>query len=965
MPARVRQPSKEEKIAQLTPKIGQILNEASTSATTHAKNNVNLWKLQQELSKIYEPYKGGKKITGEKAFQNEMKIQMSRVIPLKKATPVADRTIKFMAGYVKYINEKALDPKADNEDVDELDDDDDNPSSRFTESLLKWLLEGFEAKNKDIRYRVLQTVAAMISHLGAIDEVQYNLLRTSLIGRLSDKENSVRLQAAVALSKLCGADDADSEDADPIERLLHCMAYDTSADVRKAVLVNILVTPQTLDDILARTRDTDTGVRKMVYDSVLRLNLVQGDEKVIGPSHPLALTIEQRELIARNGLGDRDPTVRKVAASLLANWVDYAHLTGTENDADITNEPSHRIESNILCFLKLFDLTFKEGEVAANGLKSLFHTRTEIFDILEFNAPQYWTDMTPEKAFLARVFVDHCIEENEIAKLETALPVVTQMAFILQDSYNALQELDPPETHTHLSDDEQIQKEEEYTAKELILAEILRLAANLDYSDEIGRRKMDMLTCDMVRKDTLSTKLMGPCLAVIRVMALSERDLIRLIVEIISDIRDAAYGENDEPADQEPGDQSFDAHQPPQAGRKSLDDMTPEKRADVERTDLRCLSLSISMLEQVNDTIDNNMVLGGLLTDLIIPSVHSSNDSQKELGLKCLGLCSLIAKPLAANTVPLLIGSIPSVSQTIKMIMIQTLFDIFMVHGGQVFKDPAEQIAKLTNFLLENIEKEQDPTAKALFCKGTSKLVLSGMIKDVTVVKNLIKAYVSPATADNQDLRQCLAYFLPVYSQSSSSNQGCMREMFIHIFLDICQDRREAEEEDEEDEIVSSSQIADMFILWTDPTSLNAAMLAQGGNSLGDRELGVHLDLAEDVLKTLFEKDLKEDKRVLCQLLNKLQIPSTVDDRKIQSIKLLVDHLRHRRPLKDSVCNTALGKFEAAIIKKFEKQLENLDEEEFRKLEELNELFEFLDSIIPLDEDELIDLEPLRKGKKR
>lgn len=38
---------------------------------------------------------------------------------------------------------------------------------------------------------------------------------------------------------------------------------------------------------------------------------------------------------------------------------------------------------------------------------------------------------------------------------------------------------------------------------------------------------------------------------------------------------------------------------------------------------------------------------------------------------------------------------------------------------------------------------------------------------------------------------------------------------------------------------------------------------------------------------------------------------------------------------------------------------------EFRELEELTELFEFLDSIIPLDDDEYLDIELPKKGKKR
>ncbi len=43
------------------------------------------------------------------------------------------------------------------------------------------------------------------------------------------------------------------------------------------------------------------------------------------------------------------------------------------------------------------------------------------------------------------------------------------------------------------------------------------------------------------------------------------------------------------------------------------------------------------------------------------------------------------------------------------------------------------------------------------------------------------------------------------------------------MFLDICQDRKEMMEDD--DEIIGSSQVAAMFVDWTDPLILSQAML--------------------------------------------------------------------------------------------------------------------------------------------
>lgn len=107
MPPRVRHVSNKEKLELLRPKAGQILNEAtSSSATNLVKHNVALWKIHQEFILIKETSTRGTKIIGERDFQEFMEYSLSKILPLKRPTPVADRVIKFVASYVKYINEK-------------------------------------------------------------------------------------------------------------------------------------------------------------------------------------------------------------------------------------------------------------------------------------------------------------------------------------------------------------------------------------------------------------------------------------------------------------------------------------------------------------------------------------------------------------------------------------------------------------------------------------------------------------------------------------------------------------------------------------------------------------------------------------------------------------------------------------------------------------------------------------------
>lgn len=67
--------------------------------------------------------------------------------------------------------------------------------------------------------------------------------------------------------------------------------------------------------ILARTRDVDPILRRTVYHGSLSSTALPD---------PRVLDIKQREDVVRNGLGDREGNVRKVAAGMLGGWVDHA-----------------------------------------------------------------------------------------------------------------------------------------------------------------------------------------------------------------------------------------------------------------------------------------------------------------------------------------------------------------------------------------------------------------------------------------------------------------------------------------------------------------------------------------------------------------------------------------------------------------------------------------------------------------
>ena len=298
-------------------------------------------------------------------------------------------------------------------------------------------------------------------------------------------------------------------------------------------------------------RDVDALTRKLVYSTVLpRL------------AHPKQLTISQREGVVKHGLGDREEAVRVAAAKLLGSWVDTC-------------------EGNLKDFLRLFDVSSRE--ISTDALKSIFVMRAEIVNELEFDGglsvvclvaladcptDAFWSNLSPETALLARIFVEHCIDTKDQSKLESSLPVVTALAFQVQSQFNRFlalfQETEEAKDLNDQDTEELDNREDQMADVELILNEILQLAAHLDYSDEIGRRKMfgvaresfswepsistltHLTAGEMIAHSLLPDSLVKPCVGVLEVMSTNERDLVRQIVEIISEIRDAHYNQADE-----------------------------------------------------------------------------------------------------------------------------------------------------------------------------------------------------------------------------------------------------------------------------------------------------------------------------------------------------------------------------------------------------------------------------------
>ena len=230
--------------------------------------------------------------------------------------------------------------------------------------------------------------------------------------------------------------------------------------------------------------------------------------------------------------------------------------------------------------------------------------------LIDSTQDAFWDALTPEKALLVRVYVEHCITTNDQSKLEVSLPVVTHLAYQIQSVYNKYQEdLDSIAQERALDANERADNADEglddlLLDAEFVIAEMLKMAVNLDYADEIGRRKMFQLVRDMIGQEGLPEGLVARCLDVLRVLSPSERDLIRVVVEVVHELRDEREGQEGEDEEGEKegegeDDASLSAVKPPKAP-KPPKELTPEEQARADALDLRCLSLCIGMLERVN-----------------------------------------------------------------------------------------------------------------------------------------------------------------------------------------------------------------------------------------------------------------------------------------------------------------------------------------------------------------------------
>ncbi|KAJ2030933.1 chromosome condensation complex Condensin, subunit G [Coemansia sp. S155-1] len=865
-------------IASLRSVIPSIFDAAQRSATGHRKHAVALHTLQTKCHDV-----DAEGLTGEDAFNKEFIRNLNKVLGIKKREPSADKVVKLVATFVQVSHEldmqalaKAKAKLVDTDDVfsAEPEMDVDTVSSRFVELLIKYLLQGFQAKEKLTRMRCCQIVAMSVTSLGEIDEQLYFDLIKKLTERIRDKEASIRVHAAIALSKLQSGEDEDGGEV--TEALLSLLQHDPSAEVRRAVLLNIEKSPSTLPFVLERARDVDPTNRKCLFLKVM-------------PSIDYhLLSIEDRERLLAAGVNDRDVNVKRACVRMVGeSWLTFA-------------------EENLLELTSSLDVV--DSPVASKVMQALFTSYPEIPENLQFDNDM-WETLTPEMTFIIRSILEYYFERKDADQTDKHLPEVMKLAQLLETFGSKL---------------ENEENEELRPDFEFIIHQLLLIAKMSDFPDELGRRQMLTLMRKMILVPEIPENNIEAITDIIRKLSINEQDFIRIMVEVVSDVRETP----------------------------SLADSIDEHDAVTEALLVSMKSLMIIkyILQRCFDTLSEGSSMYGLLTECVVPAVQSSEMVLQDYGIECLALCCLLDKSLAIDNLALFVQAATEGKAELRTKGLSALLDLAFMYG---ISDLAPSVGSASDFveLLYGELFNGDEKTQAMVGEGIARLLYAHRIPEpAKVLEELLVLYYHPSTSSNYALRQCLTYFFPAFSYMAHDNQAVMQQVTVST---ICRLGSVLKQQTGDAQTgATQGQAAQQIVAWADPRILEAISAMNNGSSVRTTvRMGGYTQLGVDALKRVF-KASPATRKVLVQTLNKLALDESSPQTQLQQLFVLTRALTQQELFTDMITRNALARFETSLLKLLDiEKIDDINLESWLEEPEMASVFEFV-AMLDTEEDE-------------
>ncbi len=939
--------------------ICSIFADSQKSTSGHRKLVVRLRKIQEACCYLPTQSKklrlGTSENCGEEDFNAEVTRSVIRVLGVKKTEPVADRVVRFLGLFLKSANEKDVAIFEADNNVEETQSVPETPTSRLTFAVLSMLIPVLSAKEKTVRFRATQIVSHVVNSLDSIDDELYHLIRQGLIKRIRDKEPTIRIQAVMGLGRLAGnetEDNQEDEDSDDdmaasglLEKLLDVLQNDTSAEVRRSLLLNLPLTPATLPYLLERARDLDGPTRRALY---ARLLPTLGDFR--------HLSLSMREKLLRWGLRDRDENVRKATGRLFRErWIeDCAGSTEKSEEGGPVQAISPPNVAGLLELLERIDVVNSgvDGGIALEAMKDFWEGRPDYLEAVTFD-DEFWGALSPESVFMARSFNDYCQQDpSSRALCEEKMPEVTRLGFYLQKYTNGL--LENIKSAAELGGGD-----EETAEQEFIVEQLLHIAHTLDYTDEVGRRKMFSLLREALAMPDLPEEATRLTIEVLRLVcgpdAAGEREFCGVVLEAVAEVHDNVMSDG-----QSVGEESFvsaqsevDGSLTPTNSKKSKPNQSEVMPSEDEEQkiikeimiNMKCLHIAQCMLQNVDGNLQQNMHLVTMLNNLVVPAVRSHEAPVRERGLLCLGLCCLLDRTLAEENISLFVHCFTKGHEALQATSLQILCDIITTHPS-LLSDAEDEAIPLPQYqrpLLKSFSRALKATSPASVQSAaasslaklllTSRLNISQVMVD-DLLCTLVVAFFDPRTTDNSTLRQALAYFLPVYCHSRLENCECIARIaadVIHEVLKLADEHYTIEAEEDSDGDVDESAaekkvkalmttVTGMLSEWTD----GRRVIALDSMDISERDTAssdTQLKLAEKVLVSILSPGCHgQERKTLLGLLGKLFIPTPTASAAMEvevatRVKSLLDEAISDGVASDAAGRNTLVKVKNAVLK--------------------------------------------------
>ena len=262
----------------------------------------------------------------------------------------------------------------------------------------------------------------------------------------------------------------------------------------------------------------------------------------------------------------------------------------------------------------------------------------------------------------------------------------------------------------------------------------------------------------------------------------------------------------------------------------------------------------------------------------------------------------------------------------LQTIAIQIITDILITHPSLIAEPANEEednplIKPILKAYSRSI-KSGDPAVQSTGATALSKAMLSRLITEPDLLKQLVVAYFDPDTADNAQLRQSLSYFLPVYCHSRAENATRMVNITCSVIAKLATIREAfleevADAEEEEDGMVKLSAVGNMLLDWTDPRKIFGFAEAAGATGAADGASETHYLLAESILERLVTSQVsKEEKKVLFSVLGRLHMPvGGCDGERLKTVLELLAEAVDTKVASDATSRNVLTKLQTQLLK--------------------------------------------------